>query len=314
MKITSKASERIKKAADKKSDSKSVKSKSSSGTARSSAPSASNGNSATGALKADSTSISKEAKSKDSNSSSFIDRLKTSWLPWGDDNKDSKPKSDVGPGDSPSSFEVGDIDYYLKRKEDFEARNPGKEAPDYYEEYGDRYVREFDELSPELSEDGQEWVTETRENLQEAFEERIAEDPEAFAELERDPEKLREWAFDSHSDAYLDAGFADLPAEDILKIATTPRFEDFFDNQAIKEAVEVGVQAVIDNPALAVEVPAEALNQLKDWAADGLIDLGSDVISGLEDLASSALDTAGDVKDAIVEGAGDFFDAIPSPF
>ena len=268
------------------------------------APAPSNGNSAAEKT-SDRTTLSKESRSKDSNSSSAVDRLKTAWLPT-DDKKEAKD-SPVGPGDSPSSFEVGDLDYYLDRKADFEARHPGKEVPDYYEEYGDRYVKEFDELSPELSEDGQEWVTETRENLQQAFEDRIADDPEAFDELEQDPEALRDWAFDSHSDAYLDAGFADLPAEDILQIATTPRFEDFLDNNAIREAVEVGVQAVIDNPSLAAEVPAEAVKQLTEWAADGLIDIGSDVLEGLGDVAGSVVDTAGDVGGAIVDGVGGLF-------
>ena len=49
----------------------------------------------------------------------------------------------VGPGDPPSSFEVGDLDYYLEREADFEARHPDLEPPDYYTEYGDRYINEF---------------------------------------------------------------------------------------------------------------------------------------------------------------------------
>ena len=128
-----------------------------------------------------------------------------------------------------------------------------------------------------------------------------SEEAKAFAELERDPEKLREWAFDSHSDAYLDAGFAERPADDIVKIATTPRFEDFFSNDALKEAGEVGVQALVDNPSLAAEIPPAALRRVGELAKDGAINLAGNVVDGISDLANGVTDFAGDVA----EGAGD---------
>ena len=216
----------------------------------------------------------------------------------------------VGPGDPPSSFEVGDLDYYLEREADFEARHPDLEPPDYYTEYGDRYINEFAELSPDLSEEGQEWVVNARDNLQQAFEDRIAEDPEAFDLLEQDSDALREFAFDSHSDAYLDAGFANLPPEDLLKIASTPTFEDFFSNLAIREAVEVGVQAVVENPSLVAEVPAQVLEEVNSYIADNVIEVSDKVAGGFGDLTRSALDNAGD----IIEGAGDIAgDVIPGP-
>jgi len=265
----------------------------------------------------DDSKISREAREKaDKNDSKVADRFKDAWF-GGDDkrsgdsvsdkdkvesgNSISNKESDLDPADNPESFETGTLDYYKDREQDFKDRNPGAEVPDYYSEYGDRYVNEFNELSPDLSEDGQEWVTETRVNLQDAFEDQIAEDPKAFAELERDPEKLREWAFDSHSDAYLDAGFADLPADDIVKIATTPRFEDFFSNDALKEAVEVGVQALVDNPSLAAEIPPAALRRVGELAKDGAINLAENVVDGISDLANGVTDFAGDVA----EGAGD---------
>ena len=209
---------------------------------------------------------------------------------------------EVGPGDQPSSFEVGDLDYYLEREADFEARHPDLEPPDYY--------NEFAELSPDLSEEGQEWVINARDNLQQAFEDRIAEDPEAFDLLEQDSDALREFAFDSHSDAYLDAGFANLPPEDLLKIASTPTFEDFFSNLAIREAVEVGVQAVVENPSLVAEVPAQVLEEVNSYIADNVIEVSDKVAGGFGDLTRSALDNVGDV----IEGAGDIAgDVIPGP-
>ncbi|MCA9777673.1 MAG: hypothetical protein KC800_13185 [Candidatus Eremiobacteraeota bacterium] len=285
-----------------------------------------NGNSGGTLKKLDRSKISKEAREKsDKNESKVADRFKDAWF-GGDDKKSDKSisnkdkvesgksisnkESDLDPADNPESFETGTLDYYKEREQDFKDRNPGAEVPDYYSEYGDRYVNEFNELSPELSEDGQEWVTDTRVNLQEAFEDRIADDPKAFAELERDPEKLREWAFDSHSDAYLDAGFADLPADDIVKIATTPRFEDFFSNDALKEAVEVGVQALVDNPSLAAEIPPAALRRVGELAKDGAINLAENVVDGISDLANGVTDFAGDVVDGASDAAGAVVDGV----
>ena len=285
-----------------------------------------NGNSGGTIKNLDRSKISNEAREKsDKNDSKVADRFKDAWF-GGDDKKSDKSitdkdkvesgksisnkESDLDPADNPESFETGTLDYYKEREQDFKDRNPGAEVPDYYSEYGDRYVNEFNELSPELSEDGQEWVTDTRVNLQEAFEDRIADDPKAFAELERDPEKLREWAFDSHSDAYLDAGFADLPADDIVKIATTPRFEDFFSNDALKEAVEVGVQALVDNPSLAAEIPPAALRRVGELAKDGAINLAENVVDGISDLANGVTDFAGDVVDGASDAAGAVVDGV----
>ena len=44
------------------------------------------------------------------------------------------------------------------------------EPPDYYMNYGDKYARRFtEELSPNLSERGQQWLVDARANLQEAM-------------------------------------------------------------------------------------------------------------------------------------------------
>jgi hypothetical protein len=214
------------------------------------------------------------------------------------------------PGDPPTPLEVGELDYYLEREADFEARHPDLEPPDYYSEYGDRYINEFAELAPDLSEEGQEWVAETRVNLQQAIEDRIAEDPEAFDRLEQDPEALRDFAFDTHSDAYLEAGFANLPPEDLLQIASTPTFEDFLSNLAIREAVEVGVQAAVENPSLVAEVPAQVLEEINTYISDKVINVTDEVAGTFGDLSNSALDNAGD----LIETGGDVLGGIlPGP-
>jgi hypothetical protein len=63
------------------------------------------------------------------------------------------------PGNKPTWMKenLGKTEYYEKRAKDFEERNPGKKAPAYYREYGDKYVKRFDKLKPELSKEGQKW-------------------------------------------------------------------------------------------------------------------------------------------------------------
>ena len=146
--------------------------------------------------------------------------------------------------------------------------------------------------------------------MQQAFEDRIAEDPEAFDLLEQDPEALRDFAFDTHSSAYLEAGFANLPPEDLLQIAATPTFEDFLSNLAIREAVEVGVQAAVQNPSLVAEVPAQVLEEVNSYISDNVIEVTDEVAGTFGDLSNSALDRAGD----LVESGGDIVGGVlPGP-
>jgi hypothetical protein len=44
----------------------------------------------------------------------------------------------------------------------------------------------------------------------------------AFAELERDGDAFRKFVYDTHPEAYFEAGVCDLPDGDLLKIAGTP--------------------------------------------------------------------------------------------
>ncbi|CCH48493.1 hypothetical protein [Pseudodesulfovibrio piezophilus] len=59
---------------------------------------------------------------------------------------------------------------------------------------------------------------------------------------ESKPEKLKEKAYDSHSKAYLEAGLADLPQEDIDKIIKVVDRMDMIDSKAIKESLEVAYE------------------------------------------------------------------------
>ncbi len=143
---------------------------------------------------------------------------------------------------------IGTLDYYKDRAEDFKLRNPGKEPPDYYMDYGDKYIKRFtNELRPTMSGDGQQWMDQARANLQTAMEDRRKADPAAFAELERDPDKFREFAYGTHAKSYLDAGLSDLPFTDMAKIMNTPDKKDlFFNTDGLSQINTIG-QGVINN-------------------------------------------------------------------
>lgn len=137
------------------------------------------------------------------------------------------PPSDAKPGDAPKAVSTGAKDYYLQRAADFEARNPGMKAPDYYTDYGNKYAERFSSLdSTDLSPAGLKWRDQTLVNLKEMMEGKRAADPEGFAALERNPEAFRQMAYETHVQAYLDAGLADLPVQDLMVIGATPDFND----------------------------------------------------------------------------------------
>lgn len=141
------------------------------------------------------------------------------------------------PGSEPTwnRDQLGKTDYYEQRARDFESRNPGQEPPGYYRGYGDKYAKRFDKLKPQLSKDGQQWLEKTKDLLQFKMESGLRDGKWK----ESNPEDLKKKAFDSHSDAYLEAGLADLPQEDINKILTAvDRGDLVLSGNAIHEAGE----------------------------------------------------------------------------
>jgi len=141
------------------------------------------------------------------------------------------------PGKQPTwiNDELGKTEYYERRATDFEERNPGRKAPDYYREYGDKYAKRFDALKPELSEQGQQWLEKTKDILQFKMESGLR----SGEWDESNPEDLKRKAYDSHSEAYLEAGLADLPQEDIDKVIKAVDRMDMVDPKALKESLEV---------------------------------------------------------------------------
>src|SRR5690606_32258536 len=99
----------------------------------------------------------------------------------------------------------GNIDYYTFRYNDFISRNPGKTPPDYYLNYGDKYIRRFTyETYDTLSDPGKQWFTEVRENLQVEIDKRLRE--QDGITLENDSNAFKEFAFGTHADVYWEAG------------------------------------------------------------------------------------------------------------
>lgn len=138
----------------------------------------------------------------------------------------------------PAEIPTGTRDYYRKRYDDFVRRNPGMTPPSYYLEYGQKYCDRFLSLGPkDLTPKGLEWRDRTLKALQDAIETKRMEDPVGFAQLERDPEAFKKFAYDSHPDAYVQSGLYDLPAQDMLKIGTTPDLKDLFTQDGIRQVV-----------------------------------------------------------------------------
>ncbi len=140
----------------------------------------------------------------------------------------------------PAEVRTPSPDYYRQRHDDFVRRNPGVTPPDYYLNYGQKYLEKFSNLGPkDLSTEGLAWRDRTLKALQDAIETKRAEDPVAFAQLERDPEAFKKFCYDSHADAYVNSGLLKLPAQDLVKIGTTPELKDLLGKDGVRQIVDV---------------------------------------------------------------------------
>jgi hypothetical protein len=160
----------------------------------------------------------------------------------------------------PAEIPTGTKDYYRQRRDDFVRRNPGMTPPAYYMEYGQKYLDRFSSLGPkDLTPKGLEWRDKTLKALQDSIEMKRMEDPVAFAQLERDPAAFKKFCYDSHPDAYVQSGLYKLPAQDMLKIGTTPDLKDLLTKDGVRQVlVALGKM----NPGDAVNVAKESLKEL----------------------------------------------------
>ena len=140
----------------------------------------------------------------------------------------------------PAEVRTPASDFYKQRYDDFVRRNPGQTPQDYYLGYGNKYLEKFSALGPkDLSPAGLAWRDRTLKALQDAIEMKRAEDPAAFAQLERDPAAFKKFAYDTHSDAYVNSGLFKLPAQDLVKIATTPELRDLLTADGVRQIADV---------------------------------------------------------------------------
>jgi len=122
---------------------------------------------------------------------------------------------------------LGDLNYYVFRNRDFAKRNPGKEAPDYYLGFGDKYLNIFvKDTSPALTAKGQQFIKEVGKALQQKIEDKLVANPDAFGELELNPDSFRKFAYGTHPDAYCESGWGKLPSTDREKIIEAIDWKD----------------------------------------------------------------------------------------
>lgn len=165
------------------------------------------------------------------------------------------------PQDDPAPVQTGTATYYQERLADFEARNPGMEPPNYYLDYGDKYMQRFASLDgTDLSPEGLAWRDATTLALQNAIEELRISDPQGFAELERDPQAFRKFAFATHPDAYVESGLYGLSLQDQTVIAATPDIGDVLSQEGIDQTrITIGKLSPENVPDIARETGQQYL-------------------------------------------------------
>ena len=137
---------------------------------------------------------------------------------------------------------VPGCEYYRWRHNDFVKRHRGCKPPipeplSYYLEYGEKYCNKFSrETRQQLTPEGQIWLDKTRCALQQKIED-ILED---YPEIEMHSERFRKSAFQTHSDAYVDSGLADLLFEDWKRIAFTVDGEEWKKWETWRQVLETG--------------------------------------------------------------------------
>ncbi len=144
---------------------------------------------------------------------------------------------------------TGSEAYYRQRLSDVVRRRPDLTPPTYYADYGDKCLHQFVAIEPQLTPSGQDWLRTTLRLLQEKMEERRREDPEGFALLETDGEAFNDFAFSTHSEAYVEAGLFELPLDDLWKIIRTPDVVDLLRPKGLVEIADVLEQMSLSDAA-----------------------------------------------------------------
>ena len=168
---------------------------------------------------------------------------------------------------------TGTREFYLERYEDFRRRNPDQAAPSYYTDYGLKYFDRFHENKADLAPETQGWINRTGLALQESMEATRVADPAAFAELERNPEAFRAYAYGTHPDAYVGAGLHEVPLMDRLSVLQTPDAGDLFNAEGLWQAGEVGLRVTGQDIAGGAQAVGDGFNYAVHGIEQGVLQM-----------------------------------------
>lgn len=139
----------------------------------------------------------------------------------------------------PGEVRTPSADYFRQRHDDYVRRNPGAPVPELYSGQGQKSLEKLSSLgAKELQPAGLAWRDRAVKGLQDAVELKRAADPSAFAQLEKDPEAFKKFATDALAEACVHAGLLGLPAQDQVKIATTPELRELLGKDGVKQIAD----------------------------------------------------------------------------
>ncbi|WP_224371962.1 hypothetical protein [Hyalangium versicolor] len=139
----------------------------------------------------------------------------------------------------PAEVRTPSADYFRQRHDDYVRRNPGAPVPELYLGQGQKSLEKLSSLgAKELQPAGLAWRDRAVKALQDAVELKRASDPAAFAQLERDPEAFKKFSADALAKACVNSGLLNLPAQDQVKVATTPELRELLGKDGVKQVAD----------------------------------------------------------------------------
>lgn len=139
----------------------------------------------------------------------------------------------------PAEVRTPSADYFRQRADDFSRRNPGAPVPELYQGQGQRSLEKLSSLgAKDLQPAGLAWRDRAVKALQDGVEQKRAADPAAFAQLEKDPEAFKKFASDTLTEACVHSGLLNLPAQDQVKLATTPELRELLGKDGVKQVAD----------------------------------------------------------------------------
>ena len=137
---------------------------------------------------------------------------------------------------------MGSCSYYTVRSSMFTSKTD-EEPPSYYINYGHKYCERFTRLKQKLTPTGLEFVDKAKLYLQEYIEEELEKNPA----LEYDDEAFTDMAFNTHVQAYLAAGFYELPISDRTVVATALDPKEWAKLATLKQAAAMVPNLIIES-------------------------------------------------------------------